>query len=425
MKMGSSMSEKESKATFAGFRALDLTDEKGFLCGRLLGDLGADVIKIERPGGDPSRRIGPFWHDVPHPEKSLNWLAFNANKRGITLNIETGDGKDIFEKLVKASNFVIESFPPDYMDKLGLGYAELSKINPQIIMTSITPFGQKGPYADFKSSDLVCMAMGGLVYVTGEPDRPPVRVSLPQAYLHAGVEAASGTVMAQYYCQRTARGQHVDVAIRESVVQCLANARTFWAVNRRIVERGGAYIRWQSSIGAGQKIMYECQDGYFTFAVYGGGIGATSNPALVEWMKEENAAPEFLLEKDWETLDMAMVTQEEFDQFADAFGNFFKRFTKAELLSEFYKRGILGYPVSTAKDILNSPQLEARDFWVNMEHPELGATIKYPGAFVKMSETPLRLRGRAPLIGEHNEEVYTEFGYSREDLGILKQAGVI
>jgi crotonobetainyl-CoA:carnitine CoA-transferase CaiB-like acyl-CoA transferase len=419
------MVDKGTKAIFAGYRALDLTDEKGSLCGKLLADLGADVIKVETPGGDPSRKIGPFWHDMPHLEKSLNWFAFNANKRGITLDIETSDGKEIFRKLVKTANFVIESFSPGYMDELGLGYAELNRINPKIIMTSISPFGQKGPYAHFKSSDLVCMAMGGLMYITGEPDRPPVRVSVPQAYLHASVEAASGTVMAQYYCQRTGRGQHVDVSIQESVVHCLANARTFWVLNRRIVERGGIYIRWQSAIGAGQRIIYECQDGYITFVVYGGTVGEKSNQALIEWMKAENAAPQFLLEENWAALDMPKVTQEKFDQFADAFGNFFRRFTKAEILSEFYRRGIMGYPVSTAKDVLNSSQLEAREFWANIEHPELGTTMDYPGAFVKMSETPLCVSRRAPLIGEHNEEIYQEFGYSKEDLGILKQASVI
>jgi crotonobetainyl-CoA:carnitine CoA-transferase CaiB-like acyl-CoA transferase len=419
------MGENGTEAIFTGYRALDLTDEKGSLCGKLLADLGADVIKVERPGGDSSRRIGPFWHDIPHLEKSLSWFAFNASKRGITLNLETSDGKEIFTKLVKTASFVIESFSPGYMDKLGLGYAELSRINPRIIMTSISPFGQKGPYAHFKASDLVCMAMGGLMYITGEPDRPPVRISLPQAYLHASVEAASGTVMAQYYCQRTGKGQQVDVSIQESIVHCLANARIFWVLNQRIVERGGVYIRWQSAIGAGQRIIYECQDGYITFVVYGGTVGQKSNQALIEWMKEKNAVPQFLLEEDWEAMDMPKVTQEKFDQFADAFGSFFKRFTKAEILSEFYQRGIMGYPVSTAKDILNSPQLEARDFWAEVEHPELGTTIKYPGGFVKMSETPPRIRRRAPLIGEHNEEVYREFGYSKEDLGALKQATVI
>ena len=191
------MSEEHTpQSLLAPFRALDITDEKGFLCGKVLGDLGADVIKIEKPGGDPARSIGPFYHDIPDPEKSLYWFAFNMNKRGITLDIETADGQQIFKKLATTADFVIGSFPPGYMDKLGLGYSALSEINPQTIVTSITPFGQTGPYQDFKGSDIVAMAMSGLMYLIGDPDRPPVRISFPQAYLHAGVEGAVGSMVA-------------------------------------------------------------------------------------------------------------------------------------------------------------------------------------------------------------------------------------
>lgn len=137
---------KEKKPLLSPYRVLDLTDEKGFLCGRILADLGADVIKIESPGGDPSRNTAPFYHDIPHPEKSLFWFAYNANKRGITLNLDTHQGKDIFRRLVKRADFVLESFPPGYMGGLGLGYSSLKKINSRLIFTSITPFGQDGPY---------------------------------------------------------------------------------------------------------------------------------------------------------------------------------------------------------------------------------------------------------------------------------------
>jgi benzylsuccinate CoA-transferase BbsE subunit len=155
-------------------RALDLTDEKGFLCGKILADLGADVIKIERPGGDLSRKIGNFWQDIPDPEKSLYWFAYNSNKRGITLNIETADGREIFEKLIKTADFVIESFGPGYMDKLGIGYPAISRLNKGIIWASITPFGQEGAYRDYKDSDIVVMGMSGTMYQTGEPDEAPL-----------------------------------------------------------------------------------------------------------------------------------------------------------------------------------------------------------------------------------------------------------
>jgi crotonobetainyl-CoA:carnitine CoA-transferase CaiB-like acyl-CoA transferase len=173
---------QESTSFLGGYRVLDLTDEKGHLCGRLLGDLGADVIKIEPPEGDAGRNNGPFYKDLPHPEKSINWFFTNLNKRGITLDIETPDGRELFKRLVKTAHFVIESFEPGYMDRLGLGFEELENINPGIVMTSITPFGQRGPYAHYKTTDLVGVSMGGMTRLYGELDRPPNRISAPQFY---------------------------------------------------------------------------------------------------------------------------------------------------------------------------------------------------------------------------------------------------
>ena len=202
------MAKKEKmEGMLSPYRVLDLTDEKGFLCGKLLGDLGADVIKVERPGGDPARSIGPFYHDEADPEKSLFWFAFNTSKRGITLDIETAEGQEVFKRLVESADFVIESFPPGYMDQLGLGYSALEEVNPGIIMVSITPFGQTGPYKDYKAPDIVAWAMGGSMYPFGNADRPPVRISHhSQAYLHASGEAAVGAMLALYYRSITGEG---------------------------------------------------------------------------------------------------------------------------------------------------------------------------------------------------------------------------
>ena len=153
--------DKDKPAMLDSYRVLDLTDDSGALCGKVLAELGADVVKVEPPGGDPSRNVGPFYHDSPDPEKSLNWFAFNMNKRGITLNIETRDGQDVFKKLAKDADFVIETFKPGYLNKLGLGYKDLSKVNPRVVMTSITPYGQTGPHAQFNSPDLITMSMAG------------------------------------------------------------------------------------------------------------------------------------------------------------------------------------------------------------------------------------------------------------------------
>jgi len=219
------------------FRILDLTDDKGFLCGRILGDLGADVIKVEPPEGDALRRIGPYYKEIPHPEKSLYWFAFNANKRGITLNLDFGDGQEIFKTLIKKADILIESFHPGYTETLGLSYEELSKLNPSLVMTSITPFGQSGPYRDLKASDLVSWCMGGMAYVSGDPDRSPVQISFPQAYLQAAAAGATGTLIALYYREITGEGQWVDVSIHEAVIHTLMNVLQFWDVSGIILKR--------------------------------------------------------------------------------------------------------------------------------------------------------------------------------------------
>src|SRR5919109_2931972 len=166
-----------------GYRALDLTDEKGVLCGKILADLGVDVIKLEPPGGDPARRLGPFAEDIPNPERSLFWWAFNANKRSITLDLTKPQGRDLFLRMVRVADFIIESFVPGELECLGLSYHTLAQVNPRVILTSITPFGQTGPYATYRATDLVVMAMGGSMFLTGDADRPPVRIGYPQAFL--------------------------------------------------------------------------------------------------------------------------------------------------------------------------------------------------------------------------------------------------
>jgi crotonobetainyl-CoA:carnitine CoA-transferase CaiB-like acyl-CoA transferase len=407
------------------FRVLDLTDEKGFLCGKILADLGADVIKVEKPGGDKSRNIGPFHQNIPHLEKSLYWFAYNLNKRGITLNIEAKDGQEIFRRLVKTSDFVIESFPVGYMDELGLGYSALSKINPRIVITSITAFGQTGPYKNYKASDIVGMAMGGLMYITGTPEHPPVRISSPQAYLQAAAHAAAATMIAHYYRETTGEGQHVDVSMQQCVVWGLGNAIPLWELNQIILRRVGSYLsgRWT---GTKQRLVWECEDGYVLFVVMGGAFGAKTNRGIAQWMQEERMTNKFLQNMDWDIFDMAKQTQEQQDQVEEPIARFFMTHTKAELYEEALKRGIMLAPVSSPRDILENTQLKARGFWVDVEHHELGSTIRYLGAFVKASETPCVIKCRAPLIGEHNLEVYEgELGLSRAEMCVLKQAGII
>jgi len=407
------------------YRVLDLTNEKGFLCGKILADLQADVIKIERPGGDESRNLGPFYHDIPDAEKSLYWFAYNLNKRGITLDIESRDGQQIFKKLVETADFVIESFAPDYLDNLGLGYAAMSKINPRVIMTSITPFGSNGPYKNYKASDIVVMAMGGLMYITGNPDQPPLRISLPQAFLLASAHGAAASMVAHFYRETSGEGQHVDVSAQECVLWEIANAIPLWELNQNILRRAGSYMtgRWT---GTKQRLLWRCRDGYVLFYVLGGAFGAKTNKAIVAWMEEENIVPDYLKAFNWDVFDMANQTQEMQDLIEVPIADLFMKYTKEELYNEAQKRGIMLCPVCTSKDILENTQLKSRDFWVEVNHPELSTSIMYPGAFTKLSQTPLTIKHRAPLIGEHNLDIYQgELGLSHSELAALQQRGVI
>ncbi len=405
-----------------GCRALDLTDEGGFLCGKILADLGVDVIKIEKPGGEPSRRTGPFWGDIPHPEKSLYWFAYNSNKRGVTLNIETADGREILSALVKTADFVIESFPPGFMDKLSMGYTALSGIKKAIILTSITPFGQTGPYRDYHTSDIVTMGMTGVLYQTGDIDRPPVHMSMPQACMHAGADAAAGTMIAYYHREMTGEGQHVDVSMQQSTAWFLANAIPFWELNGLVLKRSGT-LRW--SLNSTQRQVWQCQDGYVFFNIIGGRTGAKTFRELVNWMEGEGMADEYLKTMDWEELDMFNVNQDVVDNISRPIEKFFLAHTKKEIAREATRRSISVCPLSSMEDLRHNDQLETRNFWVEIEHPELNTSIAYPREFVKSSEKACATRFRAPLIGEHNEEIYGEIGLSRGDLITLKQAGVI
>jgi len=407
-----------------GCRALDLTDEKGFLCGKILADLGVDVIKVERPTGDPSRRIGPFWHDIAEPEKSLYWWAYNSNKRGITLNLEVSDGKEIFKELVSTADFVIESFPPGYIEKLGIGYSTLSSVKGGIILTSITPFGLAGPYKNYKASDIVVMGMAGMLYLTGERESPPVNISIPQACLHAGADAAVGTMIAYYHRERTGEGQHVDISMQQSTALFLANTIPFWELYGTITRRAGVF-RTGMSTDAVQRQVWRCKDGYVFFALLGGLAGARTGQRLTEWIEAEGMDSGYLQSVDWANFDMGNVTQEVIDQISRPIEEFFLSHTKRELLEGAVKRQVSACQLSSIQDLLDDATLKARNLWVEIEHPELGISVSYPREFVKSSEKALLTRFRAPLIGEHNKEIYSEIGLSRQDLVLLKQAGIV
>ena len=423
----------ETGGMLSPYRALDLTDERGFLAGKLLGDLGADVIKIEKPGGDPSRRIGPFYHDIPDPEKSLYWMGFNTNKRGITLDIETADGQVIFKRLVKSADFVVESFATGYMEQLGLGYSNLSPINRGIIMAAVSSFGQTGPYKDYKAADIVIWALSGIGYLTGDADRPPLMTSFPISYFFAAMSAAVGALVALSHRAITGEGQYVDAPAQLGLGWATGpEAQGLWGIDKNIVKRSGRiYQRAVPDVDGEVKyvkhpIAYECQDGAVKFFPFTQGGSLLSTLALTKWVIDESMASETLKNFDWGTLNWQTVSQETVDEITLSFSRFFLNHTKAELWAGAQKRGIMLYPVLTPKDILEFEQLNIRDYWEEVEYPELGTSITYPGAFAKITEAPCQIRRRAPLIGEHNEEIYIrEMGLSTEELLALKQAKVV
>lgn len=420
--------KSEPPQALSPYRVLDLTHMIGWTCGKLLADLGADVIKIEPPGGDPGRRIGPFYHNEPHPEQSLGWFYGNTNKRAITLNWDASDGQALLRALVREADFLIESCPPGFLHARGIGFGQLSSLNPRLIWIAITPFGQSGPYRDYRASDLVGMAMSGLMYVCGDADRPPVRMRAPQAYVHAGLQAAVAALLAQHDRAHSGEGQFVDVSMQEALTWTIIPTRQYWDLHRLITERAGPARLFGDQL---RRIIFPCQDGHIALM---GVLNAREWGRVVEWLASEGMA-EDLTDDSWRILvehagptllTQAAVTDEELAHVDAVLTRFFLKHAKEELSTEAQRRGVILFPVHTPRDLLQHPQLRARGFFVPLEHPELGETLLYPGAPYRLSETPWQLRRRAPRIGEHNGEIYCgELGMSQAELAVYMAAGAI
>ena len=414
-----------SQGLLPPYRVLDISDEKGVYCSKILADIGADVVMVEPPGGGSARGVGPFFHDEPHPEKSLFWLAYCGNKKSITLNLQDPEGRRLFGKLAAKADVIIESFAPGYLESLGLGFDELCKIKPDIILTSITPYGQKGPYKNSPASDLVLWCMGGFAYLTGDRDRPPVQVSFPHAYLSGASEGAAGTMAALYHREISGQGQYVEVSIQAAVAKHMMNAPMFWQESQVNLRRAGQY-RVGLSFASAQRVIWKCKDGEVAFFFWGGKTGVRTNEALVAYMDEEGLAPEFMKEMDWASFDSAKATDELFSELARHVGGFFLRHTKQELFSEAVKRRMTLYPVQSVVELSASDQLRHRDFWQEIPHPELEATLLYPKMPVPVP-AGMEIKGRrAPLVGEHNQEIYKgELGILESELAELRKAGII
>jgi benzylsuccinate CoA-transferase BbsE subunit len=355
------------------------------MLGKILADLGVKVLKIDPPGGDPGRLQPPLL-EGPRGVAGAEWVAFNAGKERSDLDLTLEQDRARFLELADGADFVLETAPPGALEALGIGWSQLSRRNPALVMTSLTPYGQDGPLAGAPASDLELMAAGGAVWLTGDPDRPPVRVTLPQAAPWASAYAAVGTLIAHHHRTRTGRGQQVDASAQSAVIPMLVNAPWFWEMLGINQPRSGGYLVGRNLHGGATRNVWPCLDGYVTWAIYGGPAGRQSNRGLVQWMAEKEMVPDFLHEIDWDRFDVATVTLDEIQRLESAIAPFFLTVTKREFLKESEARRMLGYVVAGADDIAADPQLESRGVWGDVEVPELGIALRLPSGWYRLAE---------------------------------------
>ncbi len=396
-------------AALAGVKVLDLTHHiAGPYCTKLLADFGADVVKVERPDGDPARRMPPFFHDEAGPDKSLLFLYLNTNKQGVTLNLKSASGREMLKELAQQSDVLVENFSPRVMPSLGLDYPVLKEINPSLVMVSISNFGQTGPYRDYKATDIVEYALGGLMYIFGDYDREPLKHALHQAQFKAGTNSASATLIALYHQRRTGEGQHVDVSIQECIASGLrdvVNNYTYTgAVRRRAPNHSGDLNRLKAT-----------SDGYI-LPTPGAGAGFDW-AAFVEFL----GVPE-LDDQKFSTPSARLVNAEELGRILD---RYFLTRKKYDMFHAAQQRRFIYGVVQSPEEVLNDEQYRARGYFVDIDHPVAGK-IKYPGAPFSMSGTPWQARQPAPTLGQHNSRVFGQrLGHSAGSLTRLRAMKVI
>jgi benzylsuccinate CoA-transferase BbsE subunit len=409
-----------------GFRMLDLTDEKGAMCGKIFADLGADVIKVEPRAGCSTRRIPPYLENQPGDDRSLYFIAYQAAKRSVTANLDSAEGRAIVGDLASKCDFLVESFALGYLDSIGLGYNALAKLNQRLIFTSITPFGDKGPGKDYKWADIISWAAGGMMYLMGEEGKPPLQMSLPQAGLHAGGEAAVAMMLAHYPRQNDGLGQRIVVNMQACIVWTLMNEQAMPFLHGNHLSRTGIFV---GSLGARRKMVYDCKNGYVSSVI---GAGPTTK-TLIDWVIEAGFGSDWMKTMDWNSWTPGVfmkITEDDIakiDDMEDKIQQLFMTMTKEEIYAETLKRRLLLAPVASAADIAADVQLKAREYWTPVDHREtLGKTLTMPGPFAKLSATPIRIERRAPKLGEHNEQVYGELlGMSAKKIAELRESGAI
>jgi benzylsuccinate CoA-transferase BbsE subunit len=396
-------------SALGGLRVLDLTGLRGALAGRLLADMGADVVKVEPPRGDPTRGLGPFAGDRPHPDRSLPFWFYNLNKRSVTLDYQHARGADLLLRLVESADVVIESFEPDHLAHYALEWSELNKRNPALILCSIAPFGQSGPWREFEADDTTLAALSGMLYVNGFPGEPPVRPLGLQSYHCAGYYAAVAIICALFARERSGRGQWIDLSIQEAAACGVEHVAPSYFGTGQVARRRGT-LHWAGGFRVGK-----CRDGFILHSISGDWT------TLLEWVRGDGAAQD-LVEPQWSE---AQYRRDHATHLFDVLDDWVKDKSCVEL-AERAQMLRLPYAIPLSiNDLPRDEQLTARNYFVEVEHPELGRKFLYPGAPYVMSRTPWRLYRRPPLIGEHNLEVLGgELGISAGELAVLHAEGV-
>jgi benzylsuccinate CoA-transferase BbsE subunit len=400
----------EGAGALAGLRVLDLSTYRGHLAGRLLADMGADVVKVEPPAGDMARRIGPFVDDRPHHDRSLFFWFYNLNKRSLTLDITNPRGRELLLDLARATDVLVESFAPGEMARMGLGWDELHRLNPALVMLSIAPFGQTGPYRDFEADDTVLTALSGMLYVNGYPGRQPVRPLGLQAYHSAAYYGAIAVMCALLARDREPVGQWIDLSMQEAAAAAVEHvAGSYFGQN--FVEPRRGTLHWSRFFRVAR-----CRDGYVMHCTLGDWT------SLIEWVKSEGKAQD-LADPRWEDVG---YRAEHAEHLFDVLDEWVKDYECNELLE---RAQALRQPyaiVQGPEAMLKDEQLNARGFFVEVEHPELGRTFRYPGAPYLFNGTPWRVSRRPPLLGEHTSEILRdELGLEPAEIAALYAQGIV
>jgi crotonobetainyl-CoA:carnitine CoA-transferase CaiB-like acyl-CoA transferase len=399
----------ETPGALEDLRVLELADAKGEYCGKLLADMGADVMKVEAPGGDSTRKLPPFWTNESGERLSLEFLYMNANKRSVELDFDVAADRERFAQLARTVDVVLETRRPGELDRVGLGYEQLSSSNPGLVVTSITDFGVTGPKRDFHGSDLVAGALSGALYVTGDLDDPPVTGAANPAYISASACAAAATLVALCHRSVTGRGQRVDI----SAVEAMAATSSICGIGR-FREDGVVASRYGTGLFAAiPSGAYRCRDGLAYLIVNRPAHWA----ALAKWIHETTGNEEVLAP----IFDGPSSVRQPYRELLDVFiGELAAAYTVAAFYHEAQRRHIAITPVNTASDLYADPHLEARGFFVDAEQPG-GGTLRVPGAPVRFEKGGWRWRRPAPRSGEHTDEVLSETRASRAQSGADSQ----